>query len=975
MALLVLGCLACGQKARPDVQLVFAEPSHDFGPVQALQPVTVELELRNDGAEWATNIGMRASSSGSWFTVVSSPPQLGPGSKGVVRVVFDPPDPRHQALWSSDHVGTLEARVGDQIVTMELRGTAVAPGCYVASTIDFGDVTFMEPVTRIQRIANLSGTTATSYVSEVEGPDAAVFKLKSPSGEEVLAPQGIRDVSVTFTPTDTRAFQATVRMRVAEGCPEQTVQLLGNGLSGELTWTPAQVGLCGLYAMPGTTATSELTFINNTSEEVTISAIKAFNNSEFWPSATELQVAPLGGTAVLTIYFKPAVLGPRQTQLTFHTDVAGEASGALSLKGFGGGPDIDVPSSVDFEKVAYVASAGFEYEEKLQVMNVGVSPAVSDPAANLLFGVREQECGPFGAPYFEIAPANANTFADEFIVSWPASYDPAAGLEAKIGANNLPLTIKLKPSSGGAKSALLKIHSNDSDEPVTEVRLTAEVLDLPECNYAIEPVAVQFRTSHAPKRLDEVVRIKNLGTDPSESCLFRDFELRYDPRFSLTQPIPTTVVGPGDSVEVPIRLELRSGVTAPAIHTGTLHFMASSGTAPNGTVPLSSRQLDGCFFVTPDEAFFGTVAPGCKSATKQLRVHNLCGGAVSITGMNISPASSPFSIVTPLTGSIAPNGTTSPATFAVQLAPVAAGVYEAQLLMALILNGTSETLVIPLHGTADASGIQTDRFTFNEKADSLWVMDDSCSTSAYQQAMAHNVPALITWAQTTGVDWRAAVTTTDMLTVKGKHLEPAIWTSSNPAAQFATNLQVGPYGSGVEQGLDGMRESFVHTSRPDFFRFDASIAVALMTDENDNSLYAASPYLDTLFNLKGELRRNEVGFSAIAPGPNCGTDHVVEAKFAQMVTATSGTYQDVCSANYVQIMQAVGQRAFGDRDTWLLTQVPQNGPTGMTVKIEGITVPVAQWTYDFVANAVKISQLYLPQRGETVEITYPSSCF
>ena len=123
---------------------------------------------------------------------------------------------------------------------------------------------------------------------------------------------------------------------------------------------------------PGVEVTREITFSNAGPTDVQLSQIKTLNSQEFWvvaaagADATRLTVPRatrdangrwVPGTAKLTVANKPLQLGPRQTQLQFQTSLPRQATGVVTLKGFGGGPDIQVTPapSLNFGKVAYFA--------------------------------------------------------------------------------------------------------------------------------------------------------------------------------------------------------------------------------------------------------------------------------------------------------------------------------------------------------------------------------------------------------------------------------------------------------------------------------------------------------------------------------------------------------------------------------------------------------------------------------------------
>src|SRR5439155_26708943 len=112
---------------------------------------------------------------------------------------------------------------------------------------------------------------------------------------------------------------------------------------------------------------------------------------------------------------KPAVLGPRNTTITFSTTLPKQPSGAAQVKGYGGGPQIKVVPSptLNFGKVAYFASAPTSQSRKLTVLNIGTKPATNDPKASLYLGTAGQP------PYMEVKAMNPDSDLAERIMHNP----------------------------------------------------------------------------------------------------------------------------------------------------------------------------------------------------------------------------------------------------------------------------------------------------------------------------------------------------------------------------------------------------------------------------------------------------------------------------------------------------------------------------------------------------------------------------
>ena len=104
------------------------------------------------------------------------------------------------------------------------------------------------------------------------------------------------------------------------------------------------------------------------------------------------------------------------------------------------------------------------------------------------------------------------------------------------------------------------------------------------------------------------------------------------------------------------------------------------------------------------------------------------------------------------------------------------------------------------------------------KIDVLWVIDDSGSMAPRQENLAKNFQAFIDVFAKGSIDFRLAVTTTDIFKVRGQLKgSPRILTPSTPnlLAAFSNNVKVGTLGSPYEAGLQA-----------------AQLALQLQTDAN-----------------------------------------------------------------------------------------------------------------------------------------------
>lgn len=763
--------------------------------------------------------------------------------------------------------------------------------------------------------------------------------------------------------------------------------------------------------------------------------------------ATTHAITP--GTATVKMSFKPLVLGPRTGTLRANTDLKNQASIVVPLRGVGGGPDIDVRPSptLNFGRIAYFSNANPPSfaSRKLTVQNVGTRPNPPDPKANLKLG-KPDGMGGFAKPYWEITPKNADSSLSEICIGaidsmtgmclddLPAppgagSYDPAIGLEASGTAALLDIPVRITPSGIGMKEWEVKIYSNDPDEPVTTITIQANSVLLPPCNAQITPVALNYGVVSPPSTKDLGFQIRNLGTGPMDVCLVTNVQLQPEtgtpagmpPVFSLPAgDVNEQELQPGEVMQVLVRAWPQGQLPAnPATVTGRVQFNLSNPTTPQGTVSLTATIAPSCLAISPSDLDFGTVQKDCNSPSRSFQIYNTCSQTVTINSTAMlaaageppggpnCPGTSPcpeFFVTTNITGlprAIAPGGST-PVTFELKYRPINYGPDTGAFVVRAVQGGQSVDYVVTLRGQGDTMGLNTDTFRQDSKpkADILLVIDDSCSMSDKQMALAANFNSFIKYAQSSQVDFQMGITTTDPgSTVIGrlktgpagvKILKP---TTANLEQQFAAMVNVGINGSATETCMEPAVAALTAPLITDpaanlgLLRQDAVLAVVCVTDAQDQAVQPASFYLNQLMNIKGAQRPglftyNVVGPFLPSPPSNCtydsGTDN---GKHAFMVNSTNGVKEEICTPDWAKALENIGKNAFGFRTNFYLTARPDlTSMRGITVAIDGVQLDPTDsrgakvWEYDPTNNSINFEPLYVPEPGKTLTVTYQVAC-
>jgi hypothetical protein len=914
------------------------------------------------------------------------------------------------------------------LVTLVAKGDLGA--CDLPRVINLGNVpvgeTFSVPFT----FKNTTMQATEADVGAFEGGDASAFGygLDTQAGKVAVAAMGETTVNFTFSPTEQRAYETTLKLAGAgPSCESITVTVKGNGVDDVLTWTPTNLRF-GLVS-PGFDKELEVTFTNSAMAAIELKNITVSSAQDYahvvpmGADDTKLVIAPGGVPTKMKVACSPAMLGNRSGTLSFDTGLRKTPRGTISLDCTGGGPKIRVSPrpQVAFGAVPFFQGNPVPVTRRISVQNVGVAPAMADASFNLLLGKIDMAGTPGQMPMFEIRPANADTQAGEFTLSLASSYDSRVGLRPVTGQNEVTLQVSLLPRTSGMKAAEILIHSNDGAEATVTLQVTASVQILPPCNYRLTPQLANFGIVPAGTTKDLPVTIQNLSTGRGDSCFLSNFALAAgsDPAYSFVGTPPMEKeLRPQESWQLVLRVSPRG--PAPATLTtlaGAVTFNVTNPTTPTGRIDLRTSVGPSCITATPDPLDFGAVRtvppPGmrCSSPTRTITVYNTCSSPITIRGVSMQapagqaaggpqcPGTQPcpeFFLVQspfiPASGLTLTQGS-APLTLQVRYSPLDLGSDSGAIGLDVTQSGQQVQYLVATQGRGDVTGRQTDTFMQDRqpRADILLVVDDSCSMADKQTNLANNFSSFIQYAVSANVDYQIGVTTTDTYLNAG-HLRQTgasgrFLTNTTPNVQslFSTLVRVGTGGSGSEQPLEGATRALTPPNiagvNAGFVRQDANLAVVVVSDAEDQSNQPVSYYENLLINVKGFSNLSRFTFSVIGPflpsSPSgCVYDGFGAAtRYTSLVTRTGGVREEICNTNWSATLQGLGRTAFGFRTQFFLTNTPDQSQGGINVLINGTPAPPSTYMYDAASNSIRFQPNTTPQPGQTLTIDYATTCF
>jgi hypothetical protein len=284
-------------------------------------------------------------------------------------------------------------------------------------------------------------------------------------------------------------------------------------------------------------------------------------------------------------------------------------------------------------------------------------------------------------------------------------------------------------------------------------------------------------------------------------------------------------------------------------------------------------------------------------------------------------------------------------------------------LLALFTAACRDDRLVP----ALPPGLRVDTYAQRSasKVDVLWVVDNSGSMAPRQENLARNFQAFIALFRQGSIDFRLAVTTTDIFARPGELVgTPAVLAPSTPDLEnaFARNVRVGTLGSAYEAGLEAARLVLTRQAEQGapwhealaacearcdteacregcavrypvaFLRPGAFLYLVFVTDEEDHSPYELRAYWRAFEQAQGIGNDGTVVASAIigdVPANGCGA--TPGQRYQELARMTGGEVGSICDAEFADTLRALATSAVGLRRTFVLSHVPD--PETLEVRV------------------------------------------
>ncbi len=861
---------------------------------------------------------------------------------------------------------------------IRVRGNGVKPQIDLSTQVlDFGEVTVGQ-----RKLIDVTLTNRTEFAQPVRvGPiDQAelVFGTTSMSGEARPGQPLVVDVpgngSATFQAWfgPIREGQAMNNLVVAI-CPadscKQTILMLGQGVKPTFALEPAALDFGRLDE--GQTRT-----LNFVVRNVGLSALTVQGAELEAGTSSEFSVTPSNGL--------PATLRPQETfrfDVTYAGQTPGadmgrvlvttnayddpntgtdERIGAVTLRAELTGPDIAaLPAAVNFGTVAITTGMA---SRNLVLENQGNSPLTITQIQ-------------LNGPTSEITTTS--------VPSLPAVVQPGA---------SVTVGLQYAPTNGGLDEAQVVVISDDRDEGSLVVPVGGIGGVPTSCAVSTAPTMINFGVVERGRRAQLPVDVRNTGAMP---CNVSNIRVSGAPEFGALSTMNLTVPPGGTQ-----RIDLTYAPTMYGNHTGTLEFDADDPTRATVQVPIVGLSQMSNVRVIPAEVNFGTVPVTCGSQRRVVNIYNTGATQVQVRSVRLDPSSSPeFELCvqgSPIAAwCTAPfnTPTTIPAggqvAFELRYRPQDIGADTGVVFIEH--SAAPAPVALPIQGRGELSAQVTETFQQvpTPQADVLFVVDNSCSMSEEQASLGSNLSSFLTLAQSQGVDYHIAVTTTDVVRERGafvgspRYITPMTANAETTFRNTVTNGTRGTNGSSDEQGLEAaylaLTDPNLSGANAGFLRADAALAVIVVSDEEDSSPRADNFYINFFRSLKPSNPTVPVQFSAVVKeSDRCTSAATIGSRYISVAQATGGLVESICTANWGQTLGNIGLATFGLRSRFPLTSQPV--VSTIAVRVNGQPVPrvsaggMTAWAHDGPTNSVNFVGSAVPQANQTIEVTYTVAC-
>lgn len=792
-------------------ELLVSPDSITFSAASIGNPETRTINISNNGEGTLSELSFRLEQGGQAFSIAPPAETVIPsGGSLTANVTYEPDD-------EFADQGTLYI-TGSNGQSAEVSLSSLAPRrelqC-IPSTITINAGEIGETVSMDVEVSNIGSLPAT--VTDLNIALGTDFVITDNGGlPSPLNPNDSTTVEITFNAATGGISEDTLRIVVEEDAQIFECPIRGLTALPVIEFNPRRIDFGTIPV--GDTVTAPVTIQNEGSSELKISGLDFLRGTSedfgiVTPLTEEIVIVP-GETFDIELSYTASSTTANGNAVVISNDPS-QPQATIPLLGRPSRPDlVTSPPAINFGNVGQ----GVEVHRTLTLFN--------DGAETLDISSMRID----GTPEFSITP----------LPSFPPSTDQS-GLLAP--GEEVELEINYEPVDLGSDLATINIRSNDPDNEITQVPLTATGLAEAVCRVRIRPDPVNFGlVTRGSERIINA-QVTNVGTGP---CAFGNASASgiLNDAFSVGDISHNNgeEFGPGESVSVgvvynPTSFDINNGQLAinvtDALTSNQVYCNAGERCQNNPgdfactfDPPPCGVDLQGFagisdIAVIPGSLEFGLVTLGCASQTRTVTVYNTGRADLTISSIELETQGCENFELRALPVTPATIQADTPISFQVIYEPSELGEDFCNVVIDSDASEGESLLRIPMSGEGTNLSSQTDIFeqVSGRKVDVLFAIDGSGSMSEEQDNVARNLGDFLSTAELLDNDFQIAVVHLDLDETKeldgrdyaaGEMMgNPPFLTRAQPnyLAEFQRRVRMGASGGNTEAGLEAARKA------------------------------------------------------------------------------------------------------------------------------------------------------------------------
>lgn len=605
---------------------------------------------------------------------------------------------------------------------------------------------------------------------------------------------------------------------------------------------------------------------------------------------------------------------------------------------------------------------------EVPVFGAGAGPRFAVQPELLQFGVVDA-----GITRRSLLMINAGSSAlsvDALSLSGDPAYrlvDPPP-LPIRLGSGDTSIVpVEIDVQRTGTFTATVALTTTDPGAPRTEVPVRAFRGDRL-CRLEARPASLNFGVVSPGLTRRAPIEFENVG---NEDCRIEAVALRApaDPFFRIVDALRPEVVAPGEDLVTEVEFSPTDDRDAKA----ALLVVTNDPLAPRRAVNLLGTGLAYVnVFVEPAVIDFGALRPDCNEGIDDIMLRNAGDASVKVDAVELDAPAAGVALSGP--HPVVVQGGES-AGWTVSWRPSVPGLLETDVVFEFA--DLPFPLRVPVTGEASFDARTTDVFQQRDvtSADVLFVIDNSCSMQDDQQALAANAETFIREADVREAKYRIGVTTTSEWPDQGRLVGPVIdrarLTDAEVIAEFQRQARVGTGGSGIEEGAASVVAALRKAERGNqpnagLLRFGASLAVIIVTDEDDSSPAPMLSYYRDIIDVAPK----DLVFAVVSGGPGgCGTA-LPTPRYQQLLRLTGGEHVSICD-DWGENLEELGEAAFAPLSEFELRAPPE--PTlPVEVRVDGQLVDTSTWSRAAGSRTIVFDEP--PPPRSRIRVSYVPRC-